>query len=271
MSKKSLPPLYDNYPEWLKLYKQLVEYLISTSDKSGGVQTESLYIESTKIFTRTVLSCMTINSIFPYNHINNNRLWDQSSIGTLTRSVLETMHRFLYLTEQGLSEEEKRFRLKLYYYHVNCEKYKMHKGMQRSDYIEEFEQRLPQARLEIVRSDIYKKLEPNLKRKIRKGYTDMYKSDIEIAKQYGLIGDQFGFLYRLLSNHAHGAPFSVYSQSNDRGRGEENDIDRQYLILYLMALVQYISKIIPIQIDILKIRNLDGIKAHVTEIGDAIT
>ena len=247
-----------DYKDALQTFEKLVMAAVVFSDVSGGIWTSNLGIEATKIYTRLTLSSMTINLILPENNINHNHLWDFPSIATLSRSFIETCHRYLYLSEQDLSDEEAEFRLKLYYFHMNSEKYRLFKETKNNEnMLNEFEAKLPLMKDWIMKSAIYKSLTKQMAQKVRSGSFDMHFANEQIAERYSLIGGRFKSMYKLLSNHAHGMPFATYSQSNERGRGFENQAELSYMVLALMLLNQYLSLIITKQVELLSLENID--------------
>jgi len=244
-----------SYRDELNTYEELVSLLIKVSGSSGGIGTTTIGIEGTKIFTRLVLSVMTIGGVLPFNRINKSEHWDFPSIGILARALIETTHRYLYLIDSNISEEEANFRRKLHFYRSNCEKYRLYSEEENHVILKEFEEKLPESKAEIMSFQTYLSLDKNMAKKIRSGKSDMHFTDSEVAKKYGLIMNHFGFYYRLLSNQSHGSPFSTTSQSNERGRGMENDVERFYLCLVLRILNRYMSKTLLSQIELLSLQD----------------
>jgi hypothetical protein len=197
---------------------------------------------------------MTICLILPHNKFNKHKGWDLSSLATLSRTFIETCHRHLYLTEDALSENEIEFRLDLYNYRLNSEKYKFYKEMGADESVlRDFEENLPKKRDKIVASPVYLGLSKEMSNTVRSGNADMYFTDEEIANRFQMIDGKFKPFYRLLSNHSHGSPFATASQSNERGRGFENDAERFYFTLILQILSHYFSRIIIAQVNLLNL------------------
>ncbi|MBX6963910.1 DUF5677 domain-containing protein [Alcaligenes faecalis] len=242
-----------SYEDELKQYEQLIPYLIQVSDSSGGIITNTIGIESTKIYTRLVLGAMTIGSILPANQVNHSSLWDYSSVAILTRSLMEAAHRYFYLVEPGLSEEETNFRQQIYFYRINCEKYRLYSEKIEHEVLKGFEENLPVAKAAIMQSNVYAALDKNMAQKIRSGNSDMHLTDAEVAKRNGLITENFEFFYRLLSVQAHGSPMATTSQSNSRGRGLGNEAESFYLSLVLRLLSHYLSKTLLSQVELLSL------------------
>lgn len=247
-----------SYPDALETLEKLLEITVSYSEASGGLYTLNRGIEATKIFTRLTLSAMTINSILPGNSVNKTPLWDFPSIATLTRTFIETCHRYFYLAEDGVPADEADFRLKLFRFHLNSEKYRLYKEMGSSaEILEEFERNLPKAKLEIETSPAFGQLSKHRADTVRRGNTDMHFSDEEMATRFNLMGGRFKPLYRLLSNHTHGTPFATASQSNSRGRGLENDVERNYIALSVTLLNHYLANVIIRHVDLLSLHKVN--------------
>lgn len=257
-----------SYSEELKIFGKLVVMAIAVSDKSGGIKTSTLGIEATKIYTRLTLSAMTINAILPGNSVNGHKLWDFPSVAILARAFLETTHRYLYLCIPGNSEEERRFRQKLHYFHMNSEKYRLYSELNPNhEWLPESEEKLPLDKAVSMESPTYSKLDKNTQEKVRSGKTEAHLTDQQIADEHQLALGQFKVIYRLLSNHSHGSPFATKSQSNQRRRGIENEAERDYLALVLLLLSRYLSKAIISQVKLLNLgKNCRGTEGYAKRI-----
>lgn len=233
------------------LFRDLTSAAVNVSGKSGGIETTTLEIEATKVYTRLVLSSLTIQKVLP----NSSCDWDFPSLAILVRSYMETTHKYFYLSERGLTEEESVFRRKLHFYHLNMEKFKLYSEYPKHEVLTGFEEKLPLAKAELVNLPFFGGLSKYFQNKIKSGSTDMHFSDETMAKNTGLISEHFSFYYRLLSNHTHGSPFSTTSQSNTRGRGFKNKSEVFYITLILNILNKYLSALIKHQVLILSLKN----------------
>jgi hypothetical protein len=245
----------EEYEEARAIYEKLVLAAILVSDLSSNVKTTRSGIESTKIYTRITLCAMTINALLPGNSINHTALWDFPSIATLARSFAEVCHRYLYLSELNLSAEDSSFRLSLYYYHLNIEKYKLHCLSASSTVnLEEFAEKLSKAKAGLMEYATYRILDKKRAKDVRCGNVSMHLTDDEASTTFGLLSGKFRQMYKLLSNHAHGEPFATFSQSNERGRGIENETETMYVQLILLMLNQYLSKAVLNQATLLSLQ-----------------
>ncbi|MGP5565442.1 DUF5677 domain-containing protein [Vreelandella alkaliphila] len=243
--------MYDeeHYEENSSLFLSLVDAAVDVSDKSGGILTSGQRIEATKIYTRLTLSALTIERILP----SNSGLWDFSSIAILARSFIETVHRYCYIAETDLSEDELEFRSRIYFFHVNMEKFRLYSSQPGHEVLESFENGLPKSKKAIVESSFFCSLPKHWQNKIKSGYADMHISDELVSQRQGLIRENYSFYYRILSNHSHGSPLSTTSQSNIRGRGLKNDAEQFYITLTLQILNRYLSHVIDKQVELLSL------------------
>lgn len=243
--------------------EKLVDTAMLLSVFSGDIHTSNAGIIVTKIYTRLVIMSHTLYSVVPGNKLNKNYMWDLPSFANLSRMLIKTCHRYFYIVENGINAEQQRFRVSLYYYHLNSEKYKLFKelGKDQSS-LRDFEEKLPKALQEIVDYQQYKALPKDMANRIKSGGTSMHITDSDMAAALNLTGSRYKGIYRLLSTHSHGSPFATDSQSNVRGRGFENDTERLYFCLLLGINNRYISKLVQEQASLLNIANVcpDGLQ-----------
>ena len=201
---------------------------------------------------------MTICSILPENRANGMGLWDFPSVASLARTFIETCHHYLYLIEQDLDPEDAEFRLKLYFFHMNSEKYRLYKELGAGqEVLADFEKKLPESKAGLMASPIYSSLSRYMAKKVRQGNTATHLTDESIAEKHSLVDGLFKPIYRLLSNQTHGTPFATFSQSNERGRGVENDAEVYYLTLTINVLNRYLSIAIVSQATLLSLQRVD--------------
>lgn len=162
-----------HYNEVLSTFRELVLAAINVSEMSGKINTSTLGVEATKIYTRLTLNCMTIQNVLP----NSSGIWDFPSLAVLIRSYIETSHRYFYLSEKGLSEDEAEFRRHLYFYHLNMEKFRLFSTKPEHEILNEFKEKLPKALIEIKALPFFKELTKYYKNKITAGNADMHISD----------------------------------------------------------------------------------------------
>ncbi len=245
------------YLEELKKIETIVGSAIMVSSSIGGIKTNSRNIRAVQLYTKLTLSSMSIMRLLPHNTYCSmtEEIWDFASVSCLARSFLESYHMFFYVGIEKISEEEFEFRSLLMNYHRNYEKYKMYKGrVNDENVIKEFEEGLPKEKEVLSAHPFINTFSPEVKRTLLKGNKAVYLSQKQISERIPFNTEEFDFFYRFYSNHTHSSPLGFMSQSNVRGRGNENEAERRYLIYamnlvgkYLSAAIIDISKIFPKQ------------------------
>ena len=137
--------------------------------------------------------------------------------------------------------------------------------------IKEFEVGLPKQKEELSKHPFINTFSNEFKRKLLRGEKSIYLSQNQISKRIPFSTEEFDFFYRFYSKHTHSSPLGFMSQSNERGRGFENKVERQYLIFamnivgkYLSAAIIDVSKIFPKQTKHLK-KEISKAKKHFKE------
>ena len=92
--------------------------------------------------------------------------------------------------------------------------------------IKEFEVRLPKQKEELSKHPFINTFSNEFKRKLLRGEKAIYLSQNQISKRIPFSTEEFDFFYRFYSNHTHSSPLGFMSQSNERGRGFENKVER---------------------------------------------
>ncbi len=219
-------------------FKEMINLGIALSDKSGGINTSNRYIISTQVFTRIVLSSITLDRILPNKNKNIWGFWDISSLFCLTRAFIESIYMFIYIGVDNCDKEECAFRVKLLKYRNNMQKYRIFKEIRDNDSNKEFKEKLEDARKIIQSNRIFSELDSKIQKRIIKGYQTITKNRDELSQLIpsDVINKQNKLLYQLFSNHIHTAPFSFLSQDNNRGRGLPNNIEVFYFS-YILGIV----------------------------------
>ena len=243
--KNKTEPKYDRkmYEEELEHLDELIFYAVGVSDAVGGIKVPQRYVIATQLFTRIVSSSITFFRILPANRflIQEPEWWDWASVASLGRNIIETYHAFFYVGIEKISDDEVKFRLDLMQLHRNSEKYRLYKeiGIEDSQ-LRDFEEGLPLDKQHLKDNKIFQSLPEKYQSELLKGKTAMHLSHSEIHRRADILSDSFKPIYRLLSNQVHSTPFASQAQSDERGRGFENDTERYYIIL----IIQVVSKIL---------------------------
>lgn len=228
----------NEYRRELAWAEELLKIAMHVSAASGGIDTTGRNIRTAQVYTRLVVSMYTFVRVLPGNFITKDAapFWDWGSIAALARALLESYNVLFYVGLDSVSEEEHEFRRKLMLLHLNAEKHRLYSDWGApSEVLEEFRQGLPQQRDDLSHNGFFQTFPVKRQKVLLEGKSAMYLSHTEIAARSGILGQHFRPLYRLLSNQVHSTPFAFLSQSNERGRGEENEAECAYTIIAMQV------------------------------------
>jgi hypothetical protein len=214
------------------------------SEQAGGIKTSTRNIRATQLFTRLNLAGFTFLRMLPGNTITGHlgEFWDWPSIACIARNIVETFHLFWYLSDPSLSAEEVDMRVSLMHLHLNTEKYKLYKEWNAGqEVLRSFEEGLPRDRARLEANRVFASLPERQRKELLKGNRPMHLTHSEIGGSLPFMDRHFRPIYRLFSNHVHSTPLSFQAQSNTRGRGDENDAERFYIILAIQVVIKYLT------------------------------
>jgi hypothetical protein len=224
--------------------ERLLFAAMEVSQAAGGIKTSTRNIRATQLYTRLTVGSYTFVRLLPANQLTRDlsEFWDWPSVACIARNIMETYHAFHYLSSADLSDEEVDMRISLMHLHLNSEKYKLYKEWKPGHPIlEEFERGLPKDRERLQKAPAFSRLTKGRQADLLRGRAAMHLSQAEVGEALPFMGRRFCALYRLLSTHVHSVPFSFVSQSNERGRGDENSAERFYMSLAIAIVVKYLS------------------------------
>lgn len=255
-----------DYDEELRMYGQLLEAAISVSQAAGGIETETRCIRATQIFTRMLIIAYTFFRLLPGNPITCDKKehWDWPSVAALARNFLEAYLHFFYIGVEDVSKDEIDFRLRAMWFHLNSEKYRIYKSGPRRIDLTEFERSLPIEKKQLREHPFFQQLNKEQQQRALSGNSATYMTKSQLMAHLPFPSKELLWMYRHYSNEVHSTAFAFNSQSNERGRGDENRAERGYMIFaswlvrkYLSSAVMSMAKIFPKEIGIVASRAVD--------------
>ena len=233
-----------NYIEKLRDLENYLDFAIDVSDRTSGKKDISWrLVRAHQLYIRLTVACLSFIRLLPKNRYlkTNFDFWDFPSVANIARNFIETYHVFYYIGLDKVAKEEVELRLLIFNYHLNNEKYKLYKesGILSED-LREFEINLPKTKEMIRNHKAFSKIEKNKARRILKGIEFMCITHKEISDKIEFNTKEFRPMYRFLSNQIHSTPFSFFSQSNERGRGIENEPEVNHTILCIDFVTKYL-------------------------------
>jgi len=254
----------DEYKRELAWAYDLLTVAMRISAAAGGIDTTGRNIRAAQLYTRLVVSMYTFVRVLPGNPITTDAVpfWDWGSVAALARAILEAYNVLYYVGIDSVDETELECRRELLMLHLNSEKYRLYTEWGApNEVLDEFRKGLPSQRERIQRNSFFRTFPPKRQTVLLEGRAAMHLSHPDIAARSGILGKHFRALYRFLSNQVHSTPFAFLSQSNERGRGDENDAERAYTIIAMQIVRECVGRAVLHISDIFP----DQIKARFTE------
>ena len=255
-----------DYDEELWTYDQLLGAAISVSQAAGGIETETRYIRATQIFTRLVIIAYTFFRLLPGNPITRDKKehWDWPSVAALARNFLEAYLHFFYIGVEAVSTEEIDFRMKTMWFNLNSEKYRIYRSGPTKIDLAEFEKNLPLERRQIQEHPFFRQLNKEQQKRALSGTSPTYMTKSQLMARLPFPSKELLWMYRHYSTEVHSTAFAFSSQSNERGRGDENLAERAYMMFaswlvrkYLSSSVVSMAKIFPKEIGVAARKEVD--------------
>ncbi|MFD1000183.1 hypothetical protein ACFQ21_12750 [Ohtaekwangia kribbensis] len=237
--KSSLIAIEADFNAELNKYINVVETATLVSQNQGGVSTDGRGIRSSRIFTRQVLSGLSLLKLLSHSSPHD-LLWDVGSVASLSRNLIEGFLSLYYFGLEKISDEEAELRFFIAQRHRNIELYNIRKAYNiPSSELEDFKNGIPIETDRIKNHLFFKTLTEAQKKRILNG-AEMYKTrqefEAEIPFCKGLIAN-----YRQLSNLVHPLPLYIEQISNDHGRGLGSVGEIGYCLLCTMFGRKYLA------------------------------
>jgi hypothetical protein len=248
-----------DYDEELHTYGQLLGAAISVSQAAGGIKAETRYIRATQIFTRMVVIAYTFFRLLPVNPITCDKKehWDWPSVAALARNFLEAYLNFFYIGVEDVTKDEIAFRMKAMWFHLNSEKYRIYKNGPTKLDLAEFEKNLPIEKRQIQEHTFFQQLNKEQQQRVLSATSPTYMTKYQLMARLPFPSKELMWMYRHYSNEVHSTAFAFNSQSNERGRGDENLAERAYMIFtswlvrkYLSSAIMSMAKIFPKEVGV---------------------
>jgi hypothetical protein len=248
-----------DYDEELRMQGQLLEAAVFVSQAAGGIETETRYIRATQLFTRMVIIAYTFFRLLPGNPITCDKKehWDWPSVAGLARNFLEAYLHFFYIGVEDVAKNEVDFRIRAMLFHSNSEKYRIFKSGLTNPDLSEFEKNLPVEKTQLREHPFFQQLDKEQQRRVLSATSPAYMTKSQLMACLPFPSKELLWMYRHYSNEVHSTAFAFNSQSNERGRGDENRAERAYMISaswlvrkYLSSAIMSMSKIFPKEIGV---------------------
>jgi len=220
------------YATGIGKFTEAVERAIVSSHLATGFDAGPRRYWGSVLFTRLCTTSVSILWLCPGSKVNPcGNHWDFGAVASLTRSLLECALYFFYLATEPISDEEWRARLKVMQLHDCRERQRMFRAVDPNNpQLQAFEEQAGELKAILEKNQYFASLPESLRKSLLKGERSSILTQDEIYAKVGGLPPHFRGLYRFFSSHAHSFPLAFYrTGERNRGRGEENDIEKGYI------------------------------------------
>lgn len=222
----------ERYASGLTELTEAVERAIAISHQASGLDAGPRRYWGSVLFTRLCTTSVSILWLCPGSKVNlRGDHWDFGAVASLVRNLLECALYFWYLAIEPIGGEEWMARLKVMQLHDCKERQRLFRALDPADLqLQAFEEQANDLRAVLQQNPYFASLTETLKKRILKGtHSSILNQDEIYARANGFPANLRG-LYRFFSSHAHSLPLAFYrTDEGNRGRGEENDIEKGYI------------------------------------------
>ena len=244
----------EHYQKSLDAFTRAVEQCLATSTQTMGLNVSadvgSRISEGQRrywasiLFTRLCTSSISILLLCPESKINPyGAHWDLASVATLTRSLFESSLMFVYLAIENVPEDEWLTRLRVMQLHDCTSRVDMFRDLGwNAERLKGFEEQASELRNRISGNSFFSALPRSVQKKLLGGHQASMLTQDEIIKRTGKTSSFIWGYYKFLSSQVHPLPLGFYRMGGqNRGRGVENDVDRDHIAGALALAAEILS------------------------------
>jgi hypothetical protein len=226
-------PAEEHYWTVLPKYIAAVERATALSHKTAGHPADSpREYWASVLFTRLCSAAISILHMCPGSPSNTaGTHWDFSSLAPLVRSLVQTGLMLFYLGTEVVGDDESRARVLVMQLRDCKERQQLFQNFGASEErTRGFEVAADHIRTELSSNSYFARLPARLRKSLLNGDRASILTEDQILDRLGIL-DQMGCaFFRFISSHAEVSPLAYYrTGGNNRGRGEENDVDKGYI------------------------------------------
>jgi hypothetical protein len=224
------------YNESITALEDALEECFELSQRCSGIPAPTgAHFHASVLFTTLCSRGASFAILAPETTFSKKTIdhWDYASLAVLARSILEIRISFFYLCSQECTASERDLRWNLFNLHDCTSRIHMFEQLDpTSEDLPGFRAQADELRGRLNRNEIFMALSESERRRLSHG-KHAYPVPLEvIAEKAGIPLSDFRLLYKFLSSHVHGLPFSFYRLGDDgRGRGVYCDVEDGYSVL----------------------------------------
>ena len=227
----------EHYWTVLPKYVAALDHAVKVSHRaSGRPAVSSRQYWASVLFTRVCAAATGILHMCPGSPANlTGAFWDFTSLAPLVRSQVRACLLLFYLGTELVAEDEAQARLIVMQLRDCTERlnYFRNAGSDNED-LRVFEALANDLRAKLSSNQYYSRLPTRLRKILRKGNTQSILNDDQVLDRMGLLDLAGRAFLGFISSHADMSPLAYYRTGEDnRGRGEEGDVDKGYMAVSL--------------------------------------
>ncbi len=213
-------------------FTDTLEQAIVSSHAATGLDAGQRRFWGSVLFTRLCTTSISILWLCPRSKVNvGGKHWDFGSIASLARNLFECALQLSYLAIEPVNDDEWFARLKVMQLHDCMERSRMFRALDANDpQLPSFEGQAKELKGLLQNNAYFSQLPEALRKTLLKGERASILTQDEILQRMGQFDPKTRGFYRFLSSHAHSFPLAFYRMAeHNRGRGEENDVEKGYI------------------------------------------
>lgn len=236
-----------NYEDSLNQFEELVSATTIISQGAAGRPSKSSqHYWASQLFTRLSTCGVSLLISLPRNSLTITRFehWDFSSVASQTRNLIECYLAFYYLCIEKISKNEWGCRWNLFNLHDCSRRQKMFEcfGNNNNDKTD-FTAHIEDIKSRLQKNKYFLALPQKKQNDLLKAKTAYLVNQDELIKSMGMDSQFYRGMYIFLSSHIHSLPLGFYRMGkDDRGRGIENRVERNYISFTLNFACVFIQK-----------------------------
>jgi hypothetical protein len=230
--KQEHKELNEFYATQLNAFTEATEGAIISSHAATGVAAGPRRYWASVLFIKLCTTSVSILWLCPQSQLNKDGThWDFASIATLARNLFECALQFFYFAIEPIDDEEWHARLKVMQLHDCTERSRMFQAYDpNGPQLTGFAQQADELRDILQKNSYFGNLPHKFQKILLKGERSSILTQDEILVRMGQTTAMIRGYYRFLSSQSHPLPLGFYrTGEQNRGRGEENRVDKGYI------------------------------------------
>lgn len=227
-----IPSADEHYWTALPKYIAAIDNGVALTRRIAGQPTQSRQYWASVLFVRLCSAGISILHLCPGSPANPaGKYWDFSSLAPLVRGLVQTCLIHFYLGTEPVGEDEAQARLLVMQLQDCTERLRLFKnGGASNEKILGIEAGANDIRTQLSLNKYFARLPARVRKSLLKGKTASILTPGQILDRMGILDQAGRACFSFISSHADLSTLAYYKTGeSNRGRGDENDIDKYYI------------------------------------------